>query len=70
MEFIIIDDLTKQTVYTTDDKYKAKAIRDHLIDKYGRAFFVCGSNLSPSTALQQEAGRLQIKAEVAVPDRS
>jgi hypothetical protein len=70
MEYIIIDDLNNKTVYTTDDKYKAKAMQEILIDKYGRAFFVCGSNLNPSTALQQEAGQLQIKSDVAVPDRS
>lgn len=69
MEYIIIDDLTNKIVYTTDDKHKAKAMQEILIDKYGRAFFVCGSPLNPSTALQQEAGRLQLKAEVAVPDR-
>ena len=61
MEYIIIDDLTNKTVYTTNDKHRAKVIRDHLIDKYGRAFFVCGSNLNPSNAIQQEAKELQIK---------
>ena len=61
MEYIIIDDLTKKTVYTTDDKHRAKAMQECLIDKYGRAFFVCGSNLNPSDAIQQEAKELQIK---------
>lgn len=61
MEYIIIDDLTKKTVYTTDSKHRAKAVQEVLIDRYGRAFFVCVSDLNPTDAIQQEAGELRLQ---------
>lgn len=63
MEYIIVDDLTNKTVFTTDNKHRAKVTQEYLIDKYGRAFFVFESNLNPTDAIQKEAGQLRLVGE-------
>ena len=55
MEYNVINCHSGAVVYTTDDIHKAKAMRDICIDRYLTPFLVEGSNLIPSTALQQEA---------------